>query len=657
MGATNYWADDYVHKKRTVKDAVSHIQSGQRVFIGSYCGEPQALVSGLADMSDRLSDVEIIRLMSRETTPLTKIADKTNDQVMNIRSIYLGSAKSEELAKNTRFYTPVNMAEVPHLFSSRRIPIDVAMIQVTPPDDFGWMSLGVSVDVTLSAARSADVVIAQVNSKMPMVLGQSFIHVNDVDFIVELDEDLMTITSNPPPQKAAKIGQHIVRLIEDGSTLQIGLDAASQATIQALSNKNDLGIHSQFLTNDMMHLYSMGVITNKKKGFNNGKMVAACSVGTKALYDFLHINPAVEFQPFDYVNDLEIISRHNKMVSMNVAQTIDLFGQVSCDAQSYTLYAGVSGISDFTRGANRSKGGKSIIMLNSTITVKVNGDENSNINTFGKKDALQNIFSTTTAKDVVTEKRVSSIVPQLNNTIVTIPREDIRYVVTEFGAVNLFGKSTQERAFALISIAHPEFRDELLNEAKKIGMIGQDRTLGESVYGIYPVKLEENITINGEKITLRPAKPVDDRRIQEHFYQLEKADVISRFFHEKTRFLRDDVEVMSQIDYKRNLTIIALVGEMGFDRVVGVGSYYLEPATNMAEVAFSVSKEYQNQGIGRALIRKLSESARNRGIAGLFAVTSTGNKNMIKLFKSLPYKVQSEIDEDMLLSCRFIEAK
>lgn len=630
MGITSYWADDYVHKKRSVEDAVKKIQSGQRVFIGSYCGEPQSLVSGLAKISSKLSDVEIIRLMSRETIPLTQIADRSKDQAMNIRSIYLGSAKSEELIGNRRFYTPVNMAEVPRLFTSRRIPIDVALIQVSPPDDFGWMSLGVSVDVTMAAALSADLVIAQVNSRMPITLGNSFIHVNDVNFVVEMNEDLMTISSGPPPQKAAKIGQHIVRLIEDGSTLQIGLDAASQATIQALSEKNDLGIHSQFLTDDMMHLYSMGVITNRKKGFNNGKMVAGCSVGTNALYEFLHINPALEFQPFDYVNDLEIISKHNKMVSMNVAQTIDLFGQVSCDAQSYTLYAGVSGISDFVRGANRSKGGKSIIMVNSTTTVL--GDDG-------------------------TYRKVSCIVPQLTDTIVTIPREDLRYVVTEFGAVNLFGQSTQERAFALISIAHPEFRDELLSEAKKLGMIGQERTLGESVYGIYPVKLEEIAQISEQNITFRPAKPVDDRRIQEHFYQLQKEDVISRFFHEKTRFIRPDVEVMSQVDYKRNLSIIALVGEVGFERVIGVGSYYLEPATNMAEVAFSVSSDYQNKGVGRVIIRKLAEAARNKGINGLFAVTSTGNKNMIKLFKSLPYKVQSEIDDDMLLSCRFDDPK
>ncbi len=657
MAISSYWADDYVTKKRSVDEAVSEIRSGQRVFIGSYCGEPQALVNGLAKISGRLSDIEIIHLMSRETTPLTLIADRTKDRSINIRSIYLGAARSEALAKNKRFYTPVNMAEVPRLFSSRRIPLDVALIQVTPPDDFGWMSLGVSVDVTLSAALAADVVIAQVNERMPMVLGQSFIHVNDVDIIVEQNETLMTIRLDPPSRKASRIGEHIVRLIEDGSTLQIGLDAASQATSQALSNKNDLGIHSQFLTKDMMHLYAKGVINNQKKGFNNGKMVAGCSVGTESLYEFLHINPAVEFHSFDYVNDIEIISRHNKMISMNVAQQVDLFGQVSCDAQFSTLYAGVSGISDFVRGANRSRAGKSIIMLNSTMEIEDNSatkieDGSAGVEDIGKDNTVRERSSKRNNK--TKKKRVSAIMPRLDS-LVTIPREDLRYVVTEFGAVNLFGKSTQERAFALISIAHPEFRDELLDQAKELGMIGRERTLGESVYGIYPVKLEEMLTINGETITFRPAKPVDERRIQEHFYHLDKQDIISRFFHEKTCFIRNDVEIMSQVDYKSNLTIITLVGEMGFDRVIGVGSYYLEPATNMAEVAFSISKGQQGKGLGKILLRKLAEAARDRGISGLFAVTSSANKRMIKLFKTLPYKVRSEIDEDMLLSCRFNE--
>ncbi len=619
MAQTGYWADDYIIKKKTVDKAMDLICSGQRVFIGSYCGEPQFLVDGLAGVSGRLTDIEIVRLMSLETTLLTQIADQSKDQSMTIRSIYLGSAQPEALAKNRRFYTPVNLAEVPRLFKSRRIPIDVALIQVSPPDDFGWMSLGVSVDVTMAAALSADLVIAQVNPKMPFVLGQSFIHVNDVDVLVDHEEELLTISPVPTSEQAEGIGKNIARLIEDGSTLQIGLDAASQATSQALSSKNDLGIHSQFLTEDIMHLYSMGVVTNRKKGFNSGKLVAACSVGTKALYDFLHLNPAVEFHPSDYVNDIEIIARNNKMVSMNVAQAIDLGGQVSCDASHYTLYAGTSGISDFVRGANRSSGGKSIIMVRSS--------------TDGGK--------------------TSCIVPQLGNTMVTIPREDIRYVVTEYGAVNLFGKNAQERAFALISIAHPDFRDELLLQAKELGMVGKNRNLGDSVYGIYPVKLEEIITRMGETITYRPAKPVDARRIQEHFYRLDKQDIVSRFFHKKTHFIRDDVEGMNQIDYKRNLTIMALVGETGFDEVVGLGGYYHEQAKNMAEVAFSVSKDYQGKGVGRMLLKKLAEAARDNGLP--VCSPSSGNKKMISLFKTLPYKAKSVHGEDLLLSCRFDE--
>ena len=619
MPNSSYWADDFVVKKKSTEEAIKLIKSGHRVFIGSYCGEPQALVKGLADAHRRLTDVDIIRLMSREITPLTRIADETLDKSMNIRSIYLGSAQSEELSKNKRFYTPVNMAAIPGLFSSRRIPIDVALIQVSPPDDFGWMSLGVSVDVTLSAALAADVVIVQVNNNMPMVLGESFIHVNDVDAIVEHDEDLMTVSSSPPSEEALSIGRNIARLIEDGSTLQIGLDAASQATTQALSNKKNLGIHSQFLTDDIMHLYAIGVVNNHKKGYKNGKLVASCSVGSQSLYEFLHLNPAVEFMSSEHVNDIEVIARHNKMVSMNVAVGVDLAGQVSCEAQAHTHFAGVSGIADFIRGANRSKGGKSIIMLNSTTE---DGSE-------------------------------SRIVPFMQNTVITVPREDVRYVVTEYGAVNLFGKSTQDRAMALISIAHPKFRDDLLKSAKELGMVGKERVLGESVFGVYPVKLEEVLTIKDQTVTFRPAKLVDERRIQEHFYHLDKKDVVSRFFNERTHFLRDDVEVMSQIDYKRNLTIIALVGEMGFDTVVGIGSYYLEPSTNMAEVAFSVSRDCQSMGIGRILIRKLAEAARDLGIKGLFAITSPGNTKMVKLFKTLPYKVTSELDEDILLKCLF----
>ena len=459
MTLSIYWADNYIEKRKSAVEAIKMIRSGQRVFIGSACGEPQELVRVLSETARRVSGLEIVRMLSMETSSLTAIANRTQDHSLSIRTIYLGSARGEEIiTRNVRFITPMNMSDVPGLFKTHKLPINVALIQVTPPDDFGWMSLGISVDVTLAAATSADLVIAQVNPKMPRVLGQSFIHVNDVEVIVEHEEEILAVEPRPSSEIAARIGQHIARLIDDGSTLQIGLDAASQATLQALANKKDLGIHSQYLTDDIMHLYAKGVITNRKKGFNEGKLVASAAIGTRSLYDFIDDNPAVDFHPSDYVNDPFIISRHHRMVSMNVAKTIDLTGQVAAEASAQTFYAGVSGIADFVRGARRAQGGKSILML----------------------------FSTSE------DGKTSNIVPMLQDMAVVVPRGDVHYVVTEYGVVNLFGKSLQERVIAMIEIAHPDFRQQLFEDAKEAGLIGPERSLGEAVKGVYPIRIRRD---------------------------------------------------------------------------------------------------------------------------------------------------------------------
>jgi len=620
MAISGYWADKYVENRRSARAAMDSIKPGHRVFIGSSCGEPQHLVRALSDASVGFKDIEINRLLTLETTPLTLIADKTKDQKLNIRSFYLGSAKASGIARDKRFITPINLSAVPRLFKSRLLPIHVALIQASPPDDFGWMSLGVSVDITLAAALSADLVIAQVNSLMPRVLGHSFIHVNDIDIFVEHDEPLLTIGQTPESDAANDIGRLIARLIEDGSTIEIGLGATSQATLLGLSNKNDLGIHTQYMTDDIMRLFSIGVITNRAKGFNEGKMVASSAIGTADLYEFLNDNPAIEFHPSDYVNDAAIIARHNKMVSMSVAMAMDLTGQVAADALPYNHFSGINGMLDFMRGAVHSPGGKSILMIPATRAG-------------GKK---------------------SNIVPLLDDTAVVVPRGDVHYVVSEYGAVNLFGKSLQERAMAMISIAHPDFRDQLFFEAKKMGLLSAERTLSESIHGVYPIHLEETIEVDGAQLTVRPAKPVDERRIQEHFYNLDKHDVIARFFHEKTSFVHDEVEGVSLIDYVKDLTIVAVIGEFGFGTVVGIGECLLDPATNVAEVAFSISKPYQKKGLGKILLKKLASAARDNGIAGLIAYTSPQNNGMIKLFKSLPYQVDSFFDGEVLtLKCMF----
>ena len=374
-----------------------------------------------------------------------------------------------------------------------------------------------------------------------------------------------------------------------------------------------------------MHLYAQGIITNQKKGINEGKMVGSMAVGSHNLYEFLNDNPAIDFHPSDYVNDPYIISQHHRMVSLNVAYCMDLTGQVSAEASAVTRFAGVSGIPDFVRGARRSPGGKSILMLMSTRP----GPDGTPI---------------------------SNVVPSFNDIAVVVPRGDVHYVVSEYGAVNLFGKSLQERVIAMITIAHPDFREELFEAAKEQGLIGMERSLGEAVKAVYPVRLEETIEVNGEEITIRPAKPVDERRIQEHYYSLPKEDVVSRFFGQKTIFARKDVEIRSQIDYVNSLTLVALVGEFGFGHIVGVAESMRLNNINMAEVAFSISPEYQGKGLGKLFLHKLASSARESGIAGLLAYTFPSNQAMINLFKTLPYKVKKQLEDgELVLTCRFDE--
>ncbi len=604
MAKTTYWADSYIEKRCSAQDALKQIRPGQRVFIGSSCAEPQHLVKELSDISARFTDLEIVRLLSIESGPLTLIANTSRSQQFNIRSFYLGSCDPSIFSNNRRFITPASLSQIPYLFKSGLMPLNAALIQATPPDDFGWMSLGISVDINLSACETADIVICQINPQMPRVLGRSFIHVNDVDFIVEHEDPLLTIQPLTEDGAGNIIAKHISRLIEDGSTLQTTLSLSTEAIMEALSDKNDIGIHSQYLSDAMMHLFSMGVITNKKKGFNNGKLVAGAAVGSSLLYEFLDDNPSIELYPSDYINNPGIIGRHNKMVTLNSAMAIDLTGQVAADALPLNNYTGINGLLDFTRGAAMSKGGKAILMMPSTM------DD-------GKK---------------------SRIVPFLTEYAVVIPRGDVQFVVTEYGLVNLFGKTLQERVMALVSIAHPDFRDELFASAKEMGLIDGDRKFKQGIKGVYPLKYEETIVIKDIPITFRPAKPVDERFIQEHYYTMNRGDIVSRFFHEKKSFSHDQIDSTYEIDYINDLTIVATIGELGFEKIIAVGEYFRNTVINMAEVAYSVSKEYQSMGVANILQKKLNQAAIDNGIKGLIAYTSPQNQSMVKLFHKLPYK-------------------
>ncbi|MBU0995338.1 MAG: GNAT family N-acetyltransferase [Proteobacteria bacterium] len=625
MPRISYWPDEYIGKTMSAKDALSGIKSGRRIFIGSSCGEPQHLVKELVASAKCFSGLEIIRLMSLENSPLTIQTGGDTSDYFRIKNIYHGSAGARHLSGAKPFLTPIHISSVPDLFRQGHLPLQAALVQASPPDDFGWMSLGLSVDISLAAVQSADYVVVQVNPAMPRVLGHSFIHVNDVHAIVEHEEPLLTIGDIPEFESAHKIAKLVANLIDDGATFQLGLGVTPKAIILALAEKNDLGVHTQFVIDGIMDLVSRGVITNRYKGLNEGKIVASNAAGSQNLYEFIHDNPSIEFFPSDYVNNPTVIGRHNRMMAVNMAMEIDLTGQASVDALPHNYFAGVSSVMDFIRGATSAPDGKSILLIPSTTL----------------------------------DGKASRIVPELNSGAVAIPRSDVYYVVSEYGAVNLFGKTLEERAIAMISLAHPDFRDEMFDQARDQGLLSrQRRRLRESLRSVYPAGLEESRTYDGQSVKFRPAKPVDGRRIQEHFYQLDKEDVVARFFHEKTRFLSDEIEDMIEINYIDNLTLIAITGAFGFGSVVGVGAYMRERNRNTAEVAFSVSSQWRGRGIASILLQKLAQAAKVNGLDGLMAYTELTNQAMKKLFQSLPDPVTVTREENILiLRCNFLKAE
>ena len=611
----------YQDKIVSAEKAISSISRGQRVFIGSYCGEPQHLVSALIGHTDNFSDVEVVRFLNLEGSLMGLVADETQGRCYHVRSIYQGSGMIKGLTASRRFLTPMNLYTGPSLFLKRHIPIHCALIQTAPPDAFGWLNLGISVDITLAAAQAADVVIVQVNPKMPVVAGYGMIHVDDVDFIVEHEEEILSVYPTPTIKSTERIAKLLSSLIEDGSTLHISPGFSPELISTALGDKKDLGVHSLMILDVMKDLAQKGIITNRKKGFNEGKMVASGAIGSEDLYHYLNGNPAIEFRPCDYVSNPVMIARHNKMTAINRVTSIDLKGQVAADGSAQNHFADVAGLVDFSRGAAMAQSGKSIVVLPSA-----------------SEDGL-----------------LSNIVMEQAAGTVAIPAADVTYVVTEYGAVNLFGKNVQERAMAMISVAHPDFREQLFEQARREGLIGPERKLYESQFGTYPAWLEEVLTIAGQKVTLRPVKTVDDRLIQDHFYEMEERDVAKRFFGRKHHFYWDEMKDMFIVDYIRNCSIVAYLGEEGYGRIIGIGGYFLE-GSGAGEVAYSVAKDWQGKGIAVRLQQKVVDAALANGLTGLDALVLKENFSMLALFKKLPYQIRTSYEDGILtLKCRFDE--
>jgi len=606
------WKEKYKDKIGSAVAAMKLIKSGDSVFIGTGCAQPQHLVNALVEQSTRIFDVHIIHLLTIGTAPY---ADEKYREKFKMNTFFIADNVRHALAKGIADYTPIFLSEIPDEFESGRIPIDVALISVTPPDVNGLCSLGVSVDIVKSAAANAKYVVAQVNSRMPRTFGDSFLHVNSIDMLVPYDEDIITIPVPEPDETLRRIGQNIARLVEDGSTIECGIGRIPQALAESLKDKKDLGVHTEMFSDWIIDLIECGAITCLKKSVNRGKVVASFCMGSKRLYDYINNNPFFEFYPTEYVNDTSIISQHEKMVGINVGLEIDLTGQVCSDSLGYKFYSGIGGQVDFIRGAARSRGGKPIIAMPSTAK----------------------------------SGQVSRIVPHLTEGAgVVTTRGDVHYVVTEYGVAYLHGKSIRERVLDLINIAHPKFRQGLLQAAKAQNYIYQDQIELPWEQVSYPEELEHVDSLkDGTEIFFRPIKPTDEPALSEMLYSLSEESVHTRYMTRTVAFPHRDVQHLTNIDYKNDLAIVGVVPGVSDEEIVAIAEYFLDPKTQAAEVAFLVQDEWQQKGMGTFLLDYITKIAKQRGVKRFYAKVLPNNKPMLAVFYNSGYKVNTEFDGDV----------
>jgi 4-hydroxybutyrate CoA-transferase len=429
------WQSAYKDKIVSAEKALAAVKSGDRVVTGHATGEPQTLIDALVARAAELRDVEIVHMVAMGPA---KYAQPGMEKSFRHNGFFLGGSTRKAVEEGRADFTPCFFSEIPRLFQQKILPVDVALIQVTPPDDQGFCSYGVSADYTQPAAEHARIVIAQVNRCLPRTGGVR-IALDAVTHIVAKDEPIIELAPPKIGDVERKIGENVASLIPDGATLQLGIGAIPDAVLLFLDKKRDLGIHSEMFSDGVVHLAQLGVVTNRKKTLNPGKFVATFLMGSRKLYDFVDNNPDVELYPVDYVNDPYVIGRHDAMISINAALQVDLMGQVNAESIGSRQFSGIGGQIDFVRGASRSKGGKSIIAMPSTAS--------------GGK--------------------ISRICRELDRgAAVTTSRTDVHYVVTEYGAADLRGKSLRQRAAALIAVAHPDFRDELAGKVKAAELVG-----------------------------------------------------------------------------------------------------------------------------------------------------------------------------------------
>lgn len=605
------WDIRYSDKVKTSEQAVAAIKPGQRVFIGTACATPRTLVAALESLPKPPPEVELIHFITTDAFPhdeagraLTKYRHRT---------FFVGSDIRAAVAQGTAEYVPIQISRVPDLMGRGAIPVDVAMIQVSPPDAFGYVSLGISVDIIPAAAAAARWVIAEVNPAMPRTQGDTTLHVKDIDVLVPVEPRLTEYFHAPVTEEIVQqIARYIAGIIDDGATLQVGLGRIPNEALRFLADRRDLGIHSDVITDAILPLLRNEILTGRQKSQARTKIVASYAVGSRQLYDIMDGNALFSLHPIEFVADEDVIAKQHKMVSITQAFSIDLTGQVCVDQFEGQLYGGLGAQVEFIRGAARVPGGKPIVCMTSTT------DD-------GRTSRIRSVLAAGEAA--------------------SLARSDVHYVVTEFGFAYLVGKSLRERALALIAIAHPDFRDTLLAEAKALGHIEASCSIKNTLP--YPVEEERSVVLrDGKSVTIRPALVIDAGGIKSLFYDLPDNDRYTRFFRHIRSLSSDDVKVLCNLDYRLAVAFVAVEGPRENGRIVAHASYFVNPSTNVAETAFMVAPKCQGTGLGSAMQRRLVEHAKRRGIRGFEAEILPQNQKMVRLARGCCENVSMQRDED-----------
>jgi len=494
---------------------------------------------------------------------------------------------------------------------SGRLPIDVALIQVTEPNEQGMCSLGVSVDVTKSAVEAAGLVIAQVNPQMPWTMGNSLLHIYNIDMLVAGETPMPYVLLPEPTKTSYTIAEYVAALISDGSTVELGICGISLALSEFLKNKHDLGIHAEVIGDAIIELVESGVITGLHKSVDRGKVVGSMCLGTQQLYDYVNRNPTFSFCPSESVSDPGVIAQQKNMIAVVTAEEVDLTGQVC----ARTTQHGVSGIdirADFVHGTAKTKNGRLIVALESTIC------------------------------DDATSKIVSCL--SSGAEVVATSRE-VHYVVTEYGVAYLYGKSLQERAMALISVAHPNFREHLLKQAICMNLVNSSLADVEGRIHILQPELKARFVLDdGTLINIRPMHPTDEKRVRGLFQSLSEQTRYYRFMSHITKVPQKQIQNFVYIDYRSEMAIVGTIPEAHGDEIIAIGRYFIEPRTNRAEVAFVVQDEWQKRGIGTFMFKLLINVARQNGIEGFNAEVLIENKPMLAVLLKGDCKLSSKTE-------------